>query len=135
MVFSKGHFGARPAKPPMKAKPMASHASAPKEVMMPHEGGTMKHASETHGTKPHPMTGVHAAMITHHEGGKAKTHTHHDGGEVETRDHMNLQEAHQHAQDALPPQEGTGEEDNEPVEASNDDSGGSAELDGAGSFS
>lgn len=69
------------------------------------------HTSQTHGTVPHPVTGVHAVHIHNHEGGKAKTHTHHDGGHIETRDHANLQEAHDHAQQMLPPDGVGGEPD------------------------
>jgi hypothetical protein len=68
----------------------------------PSMSGDQGHASETHGTEPHPQTGVHAVMITHHGGGHAKTHTHHDGGHIETNDHANLAEAHAYAQQMLP---------------------------------
>lgn len=70
------------------------------------------HSSETHGTMPHPSTGVHAVHIHHMGGGSHVTHTHHDGGQIETQNHASADEAHAHAQASLPAGEGDQKEPN-----------------------
>ena len=65
-----------------------------------------QHSSQTHGTQPHPQTGVHAVHIHHMGGGKAMSHTHHDGGHIESQQHNSMDEAHQHAQSMLPANSG-----------------------------
>ena len=102
MPFKSGHFG--PAKPAEKkaAPPKEPQAKEPKPKMAATgEGSQMEHASK-HGTSPHPQTGVHAVAI-HHHGDHVMTHTHHDGGQIESMQHGSLDEAHQHAQEQLPP--------------------------------
>ena len=81
-------------------------AKAKSHVSSKSEGGeankpSMQHTSETHGTSPHPTTGVHAVQV-HHMGDHIMTHTHHDGGAVEPMNHANMAEAHAHAQSQLP---------------------------------
>lgn len=101
-MFSKGHFRGKPAeaKQPEAAKPKEPEAKQPSEHGTEHAA---EHTSKTHGTKPHPVTGVHAVHIHHHgEGQSVKTHTHHDGGNVEEREHNSMEEAHAHAQQQLP---------------------------------
>ena len=75
-----------------------------------HGEANMPHSSETHGTQPHPKTGVHSVHVMHMGGGHAMTHTHHDGGHIESKHHASLQEAHDHAQSMLPPDEMENEE-------------------------
>lgn len=63
------------------------------------------HSSETHGTQPHPKTGVHSVHVMHMGGGRAKTLTHHDGGHIESKEHGSMHEAQQHSQHQLPAEE------------------------------
>jgi len=76
------------------------------------------HHPALEGSTPHPATGVHGVMITHHEGQAHQTHTYHSpGGEPETMEHGSMAEAHEHAQQQLPaddmnePNEPDGDED------------------------
>lgn len=73
-----------------------------------HDGGAAEHTqhtSETHGTQPHPVTGVHAVHMHHMGGGKFQSHTHHDGGGVETQQHDGEQAAQQHVAESFPTDE------------------------------
>lgn len=87
-------------------KPADGHETEPAEkkteIPSHEEHGREEHTSKTHGTQPHPVTGVHAVHIHHMGGGRAKTHTHRDGGEIEEREHDSLEDAHDHAQNELP---------------------------------
>ena len=98
-----------------------------KEAQMPHEGKAKtsepsgeghgmeqphEHTSETHGTQPHPETGVHAVHVHHMGEGKYVTHTHHDGGHIAVDHHPNEAAMKEHVDQSLPNQ---GEEaENEP---------------------
>jgi hypothetical protein len=81
------------------------------------------HAQETHGTTPHPMTGVHAVMITHHGGGKAQTHTHHEGGQIEHAKHESMGQAQDHASQMLP-----ADSEQQPEQQGGDEQGGMEEA-------
>ena len=110
-MFSKGKFVPhnKMEKKPPTMKPMAKPPMHEPPMGEKKPAGNMPHASEMHGSTPHPATGVHGVMITHHEG-HAMTHTHHDGGHIESKHHASLQEAHDHAQFMLPPDEMENEE-------------------------
>ena len=90
-------------------------AKAKSHVSSKSEGGeankpSMQHTSETHGTSPHPTTGVHAVQV-HHMGDHIMTHTHHDGGQIQSDRHENMASVHQHLDQHLPDQVGQPEPD------------------------
>jgi hypothetical protein len=115
---SKKSGGASSSKPLDKKPGSEIRDTGPKE-----HGAAGQHAKEMFHTKPHPMTHVHAVMITHHDGGAAKTHTHHDDGSIEEQDHSSLAEAKQHADMQLPDEAANDHDGDEPeyTDAASDD--------------
>lgn len=61
-----------------------------------------QHLSETHGTMPHPKTGVHGVVAMHMGGGHHVTHTHHEGGSVAVDHHDSEESVHNHMAESLP---------------------------------
>ena len=102
------------------AKPNESYEKD--KATMEHGQPEEKHTSETHGTQPHPTTGVHAVHIHRMGGGKAMTHTHHEGGHIESQEHPTMGDAHAHAQQSLPAED-NGQEKNEDAMVDNDSTG------------
>lgn len=137
MDQTKAHFSPhlrglahQSAKKPMPKE--GSHEGA-MDAMKHGESKMEKHTSETHGTQPHPSTGVHAVHVHHMGGGKAMTHTHHDGGEVESQEHPTMGDAHAHAQQAMPAAD-NGQDNDQDTMADNDSSGSDMDDMAAGSL-